>query len=69
MLQSCKSVEEATELSAEGQATLQLIEDSPKPFVSAIMGLCLGGGLEVCCVLLYVIYFFQFTNHFLQYCL
>lgn len=47
MLQSCKSSEEATKLSMEGQALLQLIEDSPKPIVSAIMGLCLGGGLEV----------------------
>ena len=52
MLQSCKSVDEATRLSAEGQAMLQFIEDSPKPVVSAIMGSCLGGGLEVrtCCV-------------------
>jgi len=47
MLQSCKSIEEAAKLSAEGQAVLQLIEDSPKPIVSAIMGSCLGGGLEV----------------------
>ena len=48
MLQSCKSAEEASKLSAEGQAVCQLIEDSPKPIVSAIMGSCLGGGLEVC---------------------
>ena len=47
MLQSCKSADEATKLSTEGQAMLQMIEDSPKPVVAAIMGLCLGGGLEV----------------------
>ena len=47
MLQSCKSADEVTKLSSEGQALLQLIEDSPKPVVAAIMGSCLGGGLEV----------------------
>jgi len=53
MLQSCKTADEAAKLSAEGQAVLQLIENSPKPIVSAIMGSCLGGGLEVCtyCIL------------------
>jgi len=44
--------DEATKLSSEGQELLQLVEDSPKPLVAAIMGSCLGGGLEVhpfCC--------------------
>jgi len=48
MLQSCTSADEVTKLTTEGQALLQLIEDSPKPVVAAIMGSCLGGGLEVC---------------------
>jgi len=48
MLQSCKSTDEVTKLSNEGQELLQLVEDSPKPIVTAIMGSCLGGGLEVC---------------------
>jgi len=47
MLQSCTSADEVTKLSTECQALLQLIEDSPKPIVAAIMGSCLGGGLEV----------------------
>jgi len=49
MLQLCTSADEVTKLSTEGQALLQLIEDSPKPIVAAIMGSCLGGGLEVFC--------------------
>ena len=48
MLQACKSVEEATRVSTEGQRMLQAIADIPKPVVAAIMGSCMGGGLEVC---------------------
>uniref|UniRef100_A0A646QG61 Trifunctional enzyme subunit alpha, mitochondrial n=1 Tax=Hemiscolopendra marginata TaxID=943146 RepID=A0A646QG61_9MYRI len=47
MLESCKSAEEVTGLSRAGQQLLQQVEDSPKPIVAAIMGACLGGGLEV----------------------
>ena len=47
MLQACKSAEEVTELSLNGQRMLQAVEDSSKPVVAAIMGSCLGGGLEV----------------------
>jgi len=47
MLQACKSVEEVTKLSSEGQVVMQMIEDSQKPVVAAIMGSCMGGGLEV----------------------
>lgn len=46
MLESCKSVEEAKKLAMDGHRVLQDIEDSPKPVVAAIMGSCLGGGLE-----------------------
>ncbi|HXE56825.1 MAG TPA: fatty acid oxidation complex subunit alpha FadJ [Gemmatimonadales bacterium] len=38
---------EAEELSREGQAMLQRVEDYPKPVVAAIHGACLGGGLEL----------------------
>jgi len=47
MLQSCKSAEEVEQLSLNGQMMLQDIEQSKKPVVAAIMGSCLGGGLEV----------------------
>ena len=47
MIQACKSAEEVTKLSQEGQKMFELIEKSPKPIVAAINGSCLGGGLEV----------------------
>lgn len=47
MLSACKTEEEVYKLSKEGQAMLQAVEDSPKPVVAAIMGTCMGGGLEV----------------------
>jgi len=58
MLQSCKSADEAAKLAAEGQVVLQLIEDSPKPVVAAIMGSCLGGGFEVreCYMLTFILF-------------
>ena len=42
-----KTVEEATELSRGGQRFLDAIAAFPKPFVAAIHGACLGGGLEL----------------------
>ena len=42
-----RSVEEATRLSKDGQLLMQRIADSAKPFVAAIHGACLGGGLEL----------------------
>nr|XP_046228220.1 hydroxyacyl-CoA dehydrogenase trifunctional multienzyme complex subunit alpha a [Scatophagus argus] len=47
MIQSCTSSEEATRLSREGQKIFEKIEKSPIPFVAAIHGHCLGGGLEL----------------------
>ncbi|XP_059501667.1 trifunctional enzyme subunit alpha, mitochondrial-like isoform X2 [Stegostoma tigrinum] len=47
MIEECKSVEEVTRLSQEGQKMFQKIEESNKPVVAAINGSCLGGGLEV----------------------
>ncbi|HEY8061263.1 MAG TPA: 3-hydroxyacyl-CoA dehydrogenase NAD-binding domain-containing protein [Gemmatimonadales bacterium] len=41
------SVEEAARLSKDGQLLMQRIADSDKPFVAAIHGACLGGGLEL----------------------
>lgn len=47
MLASCKTAEEVTNLSKVGQDLLMKVENSPKPVIAAIMGTCMGGGLEV----------------------
>ncbi|XP_078069108.1 trifunctional enzyme subunit alpha, mitochondrial-like [Mustelus asterias] len=47
MIEECKSVEEVTRLSQDGQKMFEKIEESTKPVVAAINGSCLGGGLEV----------------------
>lgn len=47
MIEACKTSQEVTQLSQEGQKMLEKIEQSPKPIVAAISGSCLGGGLEV----------------------
>uniref|UniRef100_A0A8C0VGR3 Trifunctional enzyme subunit alpha, mitochondrial n=1 Tax=Cyanistes caeruleus TaxID=156563 RepID=A0A8C0VGR3_CYACU len=47
MLEACKTAQEVTQLSQDGQKMLEKIENSPKPVVAAISGSCLGGGLEV----------------------
>lgn len=47
MIKACKTAEEVTGLSQEGQRMFEKIEKSPKPIVAAINGSCLGGGLEV----------------------
>jgi len=49
MLEKLKTVQEVTAVSHTGQNILGLIESSKKPIVAAIMGSCLGGGLEVIC--------------------
>ena len=46
MIEACKTADEAQRLSRECQEFLQRVEDSSKPVVAAIMGPCLGGGLE-----------------------
>lgn len=47
MLAAMKSAEEVTNISREGQRVMDTIESSSKPFVAAIQGVCLGGGLEL----------------------
>ena len=47
MLEKVKTAEEGAAIAAEGQKIMDRIEKCPKPIVSAIMGTCLGGGLEV----------------------
>nr|ATA58412.1 mitochondrial ECHA [Eulimnogammarus verrucosus] len=47
MLGKVKTAEEGAALAAGGQKIMDRIEKSPKPIVAAIMGSCLGGGLEV----------------------
>lgn len=47
MIAQCKSVAETEELARAGQQIFDEIEKSKKPFVAAIMGDCLGGGLEL----------------------
>lgn len=46
VLNACKTREEVHEISTRGQKMLAKIEASPKPVVAAIMGSCLGAGLE-----------------------
>ena len=43
----CKTAEETASISKRGQDFMNLVEGSSKPVVAAIMGPCLGGGLEV----------------------
>jgi len=47
MLKKCKTAEDGARISKEGQDFFEQLERSPKPIVSAIMGPCLGGGLEL----------------------
>ena len=47
MIKKCKKAQDAQLLSKEGQDFFLRMETSTKPIVSAIMGPCLGGGLEL----------------------
>lgn len=47
MISDCKTVAETEELARNGQMIFEQIESSKKPFVAAVMGDCLGGGLEL----------------------
>ncbi|XP_054432977.1 trifunctional enzyme subunit alpha, mitochondrial-like [Pteronotus mesoamericanus] len=47
MIASCKTPQEVTEMSQEGQKMFEKLEKFTKPVVAAISGSCLGGGLEL----------------------
>lgn len=47
MLEQCQSAEEATRISQGAQYMFRRLENSRKPIVAAINGICLGGGLEL----------------------
>lgn len=47
MLEKCKTAADATKISHEGQILFDRLEQSRKPVVAAINGVCLGGGLEL----------------------
>ncbi|ENN79292.1 hypothetical protein D910_07654 [Dendroctonus ponderosae] len=46
MIANCKTADEVTKISKDGHKIFFAIENSKKPFVAAIQGSCLGGGLE-----------------------
>uniref|UniRef100_A0AC34RC90 Enoyl-CoA hydratase n=1 Tax=Panagrolaimus sp. JU765 TaxID=591449 RepID=A0AC34RC90_9BILA len=46
LLKNCKTAQEAEKYVRDGQILLEKIEKSQKPVVAAIMGTCMGGGLE-----------------------
>ncbi|OWR50827.1 hydroxyacyl-coenzyme A dehydrogenase [Danaus plexippus plexippus] len=46
MIERCKTKEEVVALSKNGHDIFRSIENSTKPYVAAIQGSCLGGGLE-----------------------
>ena len=54
MLKASKSATETTALSRAGQQMLEKVEKSKKPVIAAIMGMCLGGGLEVIVFILFL---------------
>nr|CAD2150072.1 unnamed protein product [Meloidogyne enterolobii] len=47
MLEKCKSVSEAAKISSDAKVQFDKLENSKKPIVAAIMGPCMGGGLEL----------------------
>ncbi|XP_063978459.1 trifunctional enzyme subunit alpha, mitochondrial [Diachasmimorpha longicaudata] len=47
MLQSLKTEDEVYQVAKEGQKVLDRVAASKKPFVAAVLGTCMGGGLEL----------------------
>lgn len=46
-INTLKNAKEGEEICLRGQGVINKIENSPKPFIAAINGMCLGGGLEL----------------------
>ncbi|XP_045487559.1 trifunctional enzyme subunit alpha, mitochondrial [Pieris rapae] len=46
MIESCKTKEDVVALAKNGHAIFKQMESSKKPYIAAIQGSCLGGGLE-----------------------
>ena len=46
-IHTIKNAAQAQELSVRGQEVFAEIENAPKPYIAAINGMCLGGGLEL----------------------
>lgn len=63
MLQACRTAEEVHKISRDGQSILNQVEKSTKPVVAAIMGSCLGGGLEVRVIFYILINESFYNNH------
>jgi len=46
-INTLKNAKEGEDICLKGQGIITKIENSPKPFIAAINGMCLGGGLEL----------------------
>ena len=58
MLQQAQSPQALEAMSRQGQSVLKEIEQCGKPIVAAIKGVCMGGGLEVGEIILFIVIIF-----------